>query len=159
MVSVSVAAGKSFVKEAIQQKLLGHYISPDDHEDAFRVDLKKWIRAKDHALIKDGPPISSMSEPSILLATAVTPWFDERFVDNGCGANLWLKYLERKKFKFRTHATGFSMHLSHTRPVPKSRYLTHRREFRLEVMNFLNSTLSKNIDAGKFQPITRHCQQ
>ena len=161
-------SGKRLTKEYINKKMITSYVSPEDlergTENVFQIDLQKWIKtsAKDgHLLLQSGsrgsPRVSSMSEPCILLSTELTPWFDERFVDNGYGANVWLHVLEHAKFKFRMHATGFGVHVSHRRPVPKSRYLVHRQEFRQEVMGFLNSTLARDIQKGIFLPITSSC--
>lgn len=158
-------AGKQATRDFIQKKMLGVYISPEDVEKEvlFTVDVLKWAKATNgdaHTLVTKGsPPISSTSEPCILLATEYAPWFDERFLDNGHGASIWMRMLEKNKFKFRVHASGFGVHLAHERIEPKSRYLIRRKEFRMEVMTFLNSTLSENIAKGKFKPMTKECGQ
>lgn len=154
-------AGKRSTRDFIQKKMLGEYVSPEDidREGIFSVDLLKWAKTglDGHTLVHKGsPPVSSASEPCVLVATALAPWFDERFVDNGHGASVWMHLLE-KKFKFRVHASGFGVHMAHERIEPKSRYLIRRREFRMEVMTFLNSTLSENISKGKYKPMIREC--
>jgi hypothetical protein len=156
-------AGKRATRDFIQKKMMGVYVSPEDveKEGIFTVDVSKWAKTTNtdsHTLVtKDSPPVSSTSEPCILVFTESTPWFDERFVDNGHGASVWMRLLEKKNFKFRVHASGFGVHLAHNRIEPKSTYLTRRKEFRMEVMTFLNSTLSENIAKGKYKPMVREC--
>lgn len=155
-------AGKRSTRDFIEKKMLGVYVSPEDieKEGIFSVDLLKWAKTGHdvHALVQQGsPPVSSTSEPCVLVATELIPWFDERFVDNGHGASVWMRFLEKKKFKFRVHASGFGVHLAHERIEPKSRYLIRRKEFRMEVMTFMNSTLSENIAKGKYKPMIREC--
>lgn len=156
-------AGKQLTRDYVQKRMVDVYVSPEDVEKEvlFKVDVLTWVQstAKDsHTMVEKGsPPISSMSEPCILLATELTPWFDERFVDNGHGASLWMRSLEKNKFKFRVHASGFGVHLAHERTEPKSRYLMRRKEFRMEVMTFLNSTLSDSIIKGKYKPMIKDC--
>lgn len=156
-------AGKRLTKEFIQKKMLGVYTSPEDiqKDSVFTIDVLKWAKTPQmdvHSLVdKRSPPVSSVSEPCVLLATEMTPWFDERFVENGQGASVWVRLLEKSKFKFRVHASGFGIHLAHERTEPKSRYLLRRKEFRMEVMTFLNSTLSESIDKGTYKPMTKDC--
>lgn len=157
-------AGKRSAKDFISKGMLVPFVAPEDAERrVWSVNLNQWMSTspKDgHMLVKiekGAPPVSSLSEPCVLLATEKTPWFDERFVDNGPGANIWTAVLEKEKYKFRVHSSGFGVHMSHQRPTPKSRYLQRRREFRMEVMQFLNSTLREDVSKGKYKPLTRDC--
>ena len=157
-------AGKRSAKDFISKGVLVPFVAPEDAEKrVWSVNVNQWMSTspKDgHMLVKidkGAPPVSSLSEPCVLLATEKTPWFDERFVDNGPGANIWTAVLEKEKYKFRVHSSGFGVHMSHERATPKSRYLQRRKEFRLEVMQFLNSTLHGDISKGKYKPMTRDC--
>jgi hypothetical protein len=157
-------AGKKAAKDFIARGILKPYVAPEDLEKSiWSVNLERWAQTspKDgHLLIKldkGAPPVSSVSEACILVSTEKSPWFDERFVDNGPGFNIWTRYLEQAKFKFRVHSSGFGIHLAHERSTAKSRYLMRRREFRLEVMQFLNSTLQEEIAKGKFKPMMAGC--
>ena len=47
--------------------------------------------------------------------------------------------------------------MPHERATPKSRYLERRKEFRMGVMQFLNSTLREEIAKGTYKPMTRGC--
>ena len=157
-------AGKQSAKDFLSKRVLVPYVAPEDAEKRiWSVDLERWAASspKDgHALVKidkGQPAMNTVSEPCVLLATDKTPWFDERFVDNGPGVNVWTKVLEHEKFKFRVHSSGFGVHLSHERKPPKSHYLQRRRDFRMEVMQFLNSTLDQDIEKGKFKPMIQDC--
>jgi hypothetical protein len=157
-------AGKHSAKDFISKGMLVPYVAPEDAEQrVWSVNLNQWMSTspKDgHMLVKidkGAPPVSSLSEPCMLLATEKTPWFDERFVDNGPGANIWTAVLEKEKYKFRVHSSGFGVHMTHERATPRSRYLQRRKEFRMEVMQFLNSTLREDISKGKYKPMTRDC--
>lgn len=151
------AAGKNVAKAALEKKILQPYQSPDDEgvEDAFMIDIKKWLQTDTHFQVKEA--VNPYSEPCVLLATELAPWFDERFVDNGSGASLWLAQLRQLKFKFKVHAGAYVVHIPHERAPHSSRYLHNRHEFRLEVMKFLNSSLAKEIDENKYKPLTRQC--
>lgn len=157
-------AGKRSAKDFISKGALVPYVAPEDAEKrVWSVNVNRWASTspKDgHMQVKidkGSPLVSSLSEPCVLLATEKTPWFDERFVDNGPGFNIWTAVLEREKFKFRVHSSGFGVHMSHERATPKSRYLQRRKEFRMEVMQFLNSTLQQDISKGKFKPMIQDC--
>ena len=164
-------AGKQSAKDFLSKKVLGPYVSPEDALGAserrvWSFNLERWAASspKDglagHAVVKidkGQPPVSTMSEPCVLLATDMTPWFDERFVDNGPGVNVWTRMLEKEKFKFRVHSSGFGVHMSHERSPPKSNYLQRRHDFRMEIMQFLNSTFFQEIEKGKFKPMTQDC--
>lgn len=157
-------AGKRAAKDFISKGMLVPFVAPEDAEKrVWSVNVNQWMSTspKDgHMQVKiekGAPPVSSLSEPCVLLATEKTPWFDERFVDNGPGANIWTAVLEKARYKFRVHSSGFGVHLPHERATPKSRYLERRKEFRMGVMQFLNSTLREEIAKGTYKPMTRGC--
>jgi hypothetical protein len=157
-------AGKRAAKDFISKGMLVPFVAPEDAEKrVWSVNVNQWMSTspKDgHMQVKiekGAPPVSSLSEPCVLLATEKTPWFDERFVDNGPGANIWTAVLEKARYKFRIHSSGFGVHMPHERATPKSRYLERRKEFRMGVMQFLNSTLREDIAKGTYKPMTRGC--
>jgi hypothetical protein len=145
-------------KGAYEKKKIILYGSeePDDDRDSY-LDMKKWLKADDHIQIKNAP--GTISEPCILVATNLVPWFDERFVDNGVGANLWLEHLDFLKFKFKVHHKAFTVHMPHEKVIHSSRYLSNRHDFRLEIMSFLRGTLVSDIKKKKFKPLVRECKK
>jgi len=145
-------------KGAYEKKRIILYGSeePDDDRDSY-IDMKKWLKADDHTQIRHAP--GTISEPCILVASQLVPWFDERFVDDGFGANIWLEHLDFLKFKFKVHHKAFTVHMPHEKVVHSSRYLSNRHGFRLEIMSFLKGTLVTDIQKKRFKPLVRQCEK
>lgn len=152
------AGGKKIARLAVQDDVLQSYSSPiidENSEMTLKIKLKQWARQDDHWKIQSNAHLAA--EPCILLATENTPWYDERFVDDNFGANIWLQHIQSMKHTMKVYAHAFAIHIPHRRNHHSSRYLSNRYEFRRQVMEFLNVTVAAEIKGNTYRPLKRDC--
>lgn len=119
-------------------------------------NITRWVRLSDPVMYK--VKYEPKYEPFVILAKAIAPWADERFVGYGGNKIAYINQLKGLGFTFHVHPYAFSVHVPHHRTKAADIFVAHKKNGHSSIED-LRVEVENMIKKGTYVPVVSGCMQ